>query len=105
MREKAKARRQRLERALDKADLVDLRIEEIKFLYERANQQVPEQLVKAFRYVRARRLNLALEIFVAAREVAAAEALADWIPERELLSTQDWTDINEIHLSKIGATK
>lgn len=105
MREKAKARRQRLEGALDKADLVDLRIEEIKFRYELDHQPVPEQLIKAFRYVRARRLNLALEIFRAAHEFDAAEALADWIPERELLSTQDWTDINEIHLSKIGATK
>jgi hypothetical protein len=104
MREKAKARRQRLERALDKADLVDLRIEEIKFRYERY-QDVPKQIVQAFEHVRARRLKLALAILEDNNEWDAAEALAAWIPVRQRLSTQDWTDINEIHLSKIGATK
>ena len=105
MREKAKARRQRLERALDKADLVDLRIEEIKFRYELDHQSVPEQIILAFRYVRNRNLNLALAIFEDENEHDVAEALAAWIPVRQRLSTQDWTDINEIHLSKIGATK
>ena len=105
MRIVTKAHKERLERALDKANLVDIRLEEIKFRYELDHQEMPQEIVIAFRHVRARRLNLALAIFEDENEHDAAEAIAKWIPARKQLSTQDWTDINEIHLLNIGATK